>query len=215
MASRITPQSANNSGDAAPVSTATALRDSSDAAKAETVSEQTAVAVESPSNSLPAGEPPKPAGLNTWFAELKRRRVFRALIAYGIAAFAVIQIIEPLMHGAHWPEIVLSYVIAALAAGFPIIIALAWSFDVRAGRIERTPSPGGAMAPGGFQLALMLLGVGVLAAVPGVLYYFILRGGARISTQDSNSVSSAKSIAVLPFASLTLLRRHRDPEERS
>jgi dienelactone hydrolase len=80
----------------------------------------------------------KPAGLNGWFAELKRRHVFRAVVGYGVAAFAVLQIIEPLMHGLHWPEKVLSYVIAALAAGFPVVIALAWLFDVKAGRIERT-----------------------------------------------------------------------------
>ena len=47
--------------------------------------------------------------------ELKRRRVFRALIAYGIGAFAVLQIIEPVMHGLHWPDEVLSYVVVALA----------------------------------------------------------------------------------------------------
>jgi len=29
--------------------------------------------------------------------------VFRALVGYGIAAFAVLQIIEPVMHGLHWP----------------------------------------------------------------------------------------------------------------
>ena len=40
-------------------------------------------------------------------AELKRRRVFRALVGYGIAAFAVLQIIEPTMHGLHWPDAVL------------------------------------------------------------------------------------------------------------
>ena len=39
-----------------------------------------------------------------WFSELKRRRVFRALVGYGIAAFAMLQIIEPIMHGVHWPE---------------------------------------------------------------------------------------------------------------
>jgi len=33
------------------------------------------------------------------FAELKRRRVIRALVGYGIAAFAVLQIVEPNMHG--------------------------------------------------------------------------------------------------------------------
>src|SRR5437870_13903937 len=48
-------------------------------------------------------------------AELKRRRVFRALIGYGLAAFAVLQISEPVMHGLHWPESVLSYVVVALA----------------------------------------------------------------------------------------------------
>lgn len=47
-------------------------------------------------------------------AELKRRRVFRALIGCGIASFAVLQIIEPVMHGFHWPDAVLSYVVAAL-----------------------------------------------------------------------------------------------------
>src|SRR5205807_5620075 len=34
-----------------------------------------------------------------WFEEMKRRRVFRALIGYGIVSFAVLQIIEPVMHG--------------------------------------------------------------------------------------------------------------------
>jgi hypothetical protein len=63
------------------------------------------------------------------FAELKRRRLFRALVGYGIAAFAVLQIIEPIMHGLHWPDVVLSYVVVALAAGFPVVVALAWIFD--------------------------------------------------------------------------------------
>src|SRR5215813_4640113 len=76
------------------------------------------------SPSGPAEVLPKPPGLSGWFAELKRRRVFRALVGYGIASFAVLQIIEPIMHGAHWPELVLSYVVAGLAAGFPIVISL-------------------------------------------------------------------------------------------
>src|SRR5713101_1446261 len=99
--------------------------------------------------------------LGNWFAELKRRRVFRALVGYGIAAFAVLQIIEPLMHGMHWPESVLSYVVGALAAGFPIVIALAWLFDVKAGRIERTAPAAGATGPRGVRLALLLVGISV------------------------------------------------------
>ena len=59
-------------------------------------------------------------------AELKQRRVIRALVGYGIAAFAVLQIIEPVMHGLHWPESLLSYVVVALGAGFPLVVTVAW-----------------------------------------------------------------------------------------
>src|SRR5258705_11019009 len=67
------------------------------------------------------------------------------------------------MHGLHWPEAVLSYVVVALALGFPLVVALAWAFDVKAGRIERTgPAPG----LGGPRLAAVLAGVGLLAGGP-------------------------------------------------
>src|SRR3989475_5256864 len=93
-------------------------------------------------------------------AELKRRRVFRALIGYGIAAFAMLQIIEPVMHGLHWPEAVLSYVVVALAISFPIVVTLAWIFDVNEGRIERTPAP---------RRLPLTIAIGLLAAAPGVI----------------------------------------------
>src|SRR2546425_5116301 len=96
-------------------------------------------------------------------AELKRRRVFRALIGYGIAALAVLQIVEPIMHGLHWSESVLSYIVVALAAGFPIVVALAWIFDVSAGRIERIAPAGAIRGP---RLALVLICIGLLAAAP-------------------------------------------------
>src|SRR5258708_12964502 len=110
-------------------------------------------------------------GLSNSFAELKRRRVIRTLAAYGIAAFAVLQIIEPVMHGLHWPETVLSYVVVALAAGFPIVITLAWIFDVKAGRIERT-APASATGPRGVRLALLLSAMGALAPPPAPLSHF-------------------------------------------
>src|SRR5438105_15812777 len=73
-------------------------------------------------------------------AELKRRRVFRALIGYGIVGFAVLQIIEPVMHGFHWPEEVLSYVVVALAVASPSCSA--WrgsSTSILAASSERLP----------------------------------------------------------------------------
>jgi TolB-like protein/Tfp pilus assembly protein PilF len=124
-------------------------------------------------------------------AELKRRRVFRALVAYGIAAFAVLQIIEPVMHGLHWPETVLSYVVVALAVGFPIVVALAWVFDVREGRLEKTKG-----APLSIRRSMLLVGIGLVAAAPGLFWYFGMR-------PKSDAAASAASIAVLPFVNLS------------
>src|SRR5437016_9702544 len=124
-------------------------------------------------------------------AELNRRRVFRALVAYGIAAFAVLQIVEPITHGLHWPDAMLSYVVA-LAAGFPVVVALAWIFDVKAGRIERAP----AARLRGLPLAAVVIAIGAAAAAPGLLYFFVVRSPARI-------VSAPASIAVLPFVNMS------------
>lgn len=133
-------------------------------------------------------------------AELQRRRVFRALVGYGIAAFAVLQIIEPVMHGLHWPDEVLSYVVVALAVGFPVVVSLAWIFDVNAGRIERT-EPAPASGPRGVRLGLLLVGIGVLAAAPGVVWYFVVRGHTR--PVSSSTAAATPSIAVLPFVNLS------------
>ena len=72
-------------------------------------------------------------------AELKRRRVFRVLVGYGIVSFAVLQVVEPIMHALHLPDVTLTYAVVALALGFPLAVVLAWAFDINAGRIERTP----------------------------------------------------------------------------
>src|SRR5438477_10765799 len=126
------------------------------------------------------------------FAELQRRRVFRALIGYGIVAFAVLQIIEPVMHGLHWPDAVLSYVVVALAVGFPVVLMLAWIFDVNEGRIERT-----AGTPLRTGMALALAGIGLLVAAPGAIYYLVVRRTAPSSTP------AGPSVAVLPLVNLS------------
>ncbi len=128
--------------------------------------------------------------------------MFRALVGYGIAAFAVLQIIEPIMHGLHWPETVLSYLVAALAAGFPVVITLAWVFDVKGGHIERTAPAPAATGLRGVRLALLLVGIGVLAAAPGTIWYFAVRKVARPAVAPG-AAQSSPSIAVLPFADMS------------
>ena len=128
--------------------------------------------------------------LGAWFEEMKRRRVFRALIGYGIVSFAVLQIIEPVMHGLNLPEWVLSVTVLGLGLGFPFTLVLAWAFDVKGGRIERAGAPRGRLLAG-------LLVLGVALGTPGVIWFLRHRAPAAASDQ---------SIAVLPFADLSPAR---------
>ena len=52
------------------------------------------------------------AGGMGWFqqfiSELKRRRVIRVMVGWGVFSFAILQIYEPVMHGLHLPDWTLS-----------------------------------------------------------------------------------------------------------
>jgi TolB-like protein/tetratricopeptide (TPR) repeat protein len=131
-------------------------------------------------------------------AELNRRRVFRALVVYGVVAFAVLQVIEPIMHGMHWPDSVLSYVVVGLALGFPVVVALAWAFDVSTSGIE-WHGPAAGSHVGGVRLYLVLGVIGLLAAAPGFAWYFL----RRLPGESAKAPGIAPSVAVLAFADMS------------
>lgn len=130
-------------------------------------------------------------GTGNWLEELQRRRVFRALIGYGVVSFAVLQVIEPLMHGLNLPEWVLSATVIALGLGFPFTLVLAWAFDVRGGKVESAGPPRG-------RLLLVLMLAGVAIAAPGVGWYFW-----KARHAPAAEAGQQPSIAVLPFADLS------------
>jgi len=151
-------------------------------------------------------------GLGPLLEELKRRRVFRALVGWGIFSFAVLQVVEPLMHALDLPDWTLKLVVALLGLGFPATVVLAWIFDIGKGGIERTPpaAPAEGAPPErrlrGPRLALALLGLGLLSAAPGLAYYLVWRGHRPAAGEPSagpGAESPIPSIAVLPFADMS------------
>jgi TolB-like protein/Tfp pilus assembly protein PilF len=133
-----------------------------------------------------------------WLEELKQRRVFRALLGYGLVAFALLQVVEPVMHGFRLPEWVLAATVIALGLGFPITLVLAWIFDLRGGHVETTlPRPPR-------RGVLLLVALGLLLAAPGVGWYFWRQPrAAPTPTAEGQSVAGPPSIAVLAFADLS------------
>ena len=58
--------------------------------------------------------------LKKFFAELKRRHVYRAAVAYGMVAWLLVQIATQVFPFFEIPNWAVRFVIVALMAGFPI-----------------------------------------------------------------------------------------------
>ena len=135
-------------------------------------------------------------------AELKRRHVFRVMVGYGIFSFAVLQVTEPIMHGAGLQDWVLKAVLVALALGFPVAVILAWVYDLTAQGVKRTPTASGPPLSRSSRFLMPLsVSVTVLAIVGagGGAWYAWKQSGER----GKAAPTVAPSIAVLPFADMS------------
>jgi TolB-like protein/Flp pilus assembly protein TadD len=65
-----------------------------------------------------------------WFADLKRRKVFRVLGAYAVGAWLILQIVDVLSGAFPVPDWTLAATSVALAIGFPIAAILSWILQI-------------------------------------------------------------------------------------
>lgn len=85
---------------------------------------------------------PLSSRLRSFGSELRRRRVFRAIVIYLVVAWIVIQVGEATFPSLDLPDWSLTLVIAMAALGFPIVLVLAWAYDLEPAaeqKIVRTP----------------------------------------------------------------------------
>jgi TolB-like protein/Flp pilus assembly protein TadD len=73
-----------------------------------------------------------------FFTELKRRKVYRVAVAYGILAWLLIQIATQVFPFFDVPTWAVRLVIVALVLGFPVALLLSWLFDLTPSGIKRT-----------------------------------------------------------------------------
>ena len=76
--------------------------------------------------------------MRNFFGELKRRKVYRVAVAYAVVAWLIIQIATQVFPVLEIPNWVIRLVIALIAIGFPVALALAWAFDITPQGIKRT-----------------------------------------------------------------------------
>jgi TolB-like protein/Flp pilus assembly protein TadD len=73
-----------------------------------------------------------------FFAELKRRKVYRVAVAYAVVSWLLIQIATQVFPFFEIPTWSVRLEIVLLALGFPIALLLAWAFDLTPEGIKRT-----------------------------------------------------------------------------
>jgi len=130
--------------------------------------------------------------MSGFLEELKRRKVYRVAIAYVVASWALAQGLAQVLPVFDIPNSVIRSVIALLLIGFPVVLVLAWVFDVTPQGIRATPAPSVPIARRRRNL-IMLIAIGVSISA-GAGFFLLPRASAR---------KIDKSIAVLPFENLS------------
>src|SRR6266478_5630808 len=105
-----------------------------------------------------------------FFAELKRRRVYRVAIAYAVGGWALAQGVAQVFPVFDIPTWVVRLIVLLIVLGFPVALVLSWFFDLTRYGIVRTPDLDG----------------------PNIK---VVQSGPDSSRADA----AEKSIAVLPF----------------
>src|SRR6266478_6519348 len=73
-----------------------------------------------------------------FFAELKRRNVYKVAVAYAIVGWLSIQIATQIFPFLEIPNWIVRLVIVLIAIGFPIALVIAWAFEATPEGIKRT-----------------------------------------------------------------------------
>jgi len=145
-----------------------------------------------------------------FFAELKRRNVYKVAVAYAVVGWVVAQIATQIFPFLEIPNWIVRLVIVLIAIGFPIALVIAWAFEATPEGIKRTEDVDALLATNVGVAAstrqprkhawIFVVFIGVALSIG---LFFIGRYTGRNTAGATGSDLSAKSIAVLPFESLS------------
>jgi len=155
------------------------------------------------------------------FQELKRRNVFRVGVAYILAAWVLLQIVDFVLEVIAAPDWILQVFVLAAAVGLPVALVFSWVFEMtpqglkREKQIDRSQS----ITPQtGRKLDRVIIATLAVAVVFLLVDKFLLAPGTRSGTVATDPAAqtvsaqpaaqtvpaiSVRSIAVLPFVVLS------------
>jgi len=139
-----------------------------------------------------------------FFAELKRRNVYKVAIAYGVVAWLLIQVATQVFPFFEIPNWVVRLVVLVIVIGFPVALIIAWAFELTPEGLKRTETADAEHSAGRSRKRTWIYVVIIAGAISIGLFFL---GRYTNSKQNAGAELPGKSIAVLPFDNLS-----RDPD---
>ena len=142
---------------------------------------------------------------DNFFAELKRRNVYKVAVAYAVVAWLLLQaasIFLPAFDAAPW---VMKTFIIVLIFGFPVALIFSWAFEITPEgiKLESEIEPSKSIKRRtGRKIVAVTIALAVVAA--GLFVYQLVRSRSTSTPRQSEATTVPnKSIAVLPFVNMS------------
>ena len=153
----------------------------------------------------------------SFFAELKRRNVYKVAVAYAVVSWLLVQVASIVFPTFDAPPAAMKILIVLLVVGFPVALAFSWAFEITPEGIKReseVESDKSIARRTGRKIVATTVVLAAIAA--GLLAWQVFRGGTRSvastgankSTDATERVPPDKSIAVVP-----LVNQSGDPNQ--
>jgi serine/threonine-protein kinase len=149
---------------------------------------------------------------HSFFAEMKRRNVYKVAVAYIVAGWALSQGIAQVLPVFDIPNWVVRVLVLLIVTGFPIALVIAWAFEATPEGIKRTAVADAASERSRSKVWIYVVIVGALLSI-GLFFLGRYTAGNATPRHDASparteaaTATPQKSIAVLP-----LLNESGDP----
>ncbi|MGH8213483.1 MAG: hypothetical protein ACREPP_09690, partial [Rhodanobacteraceae bacterium] len=156
----------------------------------------------------------------SFFAELKRRNVLRAVVLYAGAVWALAQGIAQLGPFFNLPDWTVRWFVIACVIGFPFWIAFAWFYEFTPQGLKRESeiAPSDSIAHStGRKLDFWIIGIMAVAIVLLVTNTVVLHRDATNTANAANAKAFAVALAKVPnksVAVLPLANESGDPKQQ-
>ena len=161
----------------------------------------------------------------SFFAELKRRNVFKVGVAYAIVAWLLIQIVATVFPILALPEWTIRFITIVVIIGFPLALILAWIYELTPEGIKVTTSEGPDQyhtQTTGQRLNYFIIGVLVMVVTFLLVKDYVLKESPEVNgktpatsvvtetvtpekevQEKAEEAAPSNSIAVLPFTNMS------------